>query len=298
MTAAEWGLLIFLSLLWGGSFFFNAVAVTALPPLTIVLSRCMIGAATLILVLRLMGKPLPFNAGSLPVFFGMGLVNNVVPQVLIVWAQQSVPSGLASILNATTPFFAVLCLHGLTTTDRATPAKWLGVVVGFVGVAVLLGLDQRMAAGSVWPQIALLGASFSYGLSAWWGKKVAALGVDPIAAAAGQLSAASLLLAPLAYGIDNPLALPLPAASVLFAVLGLALLSTALAYIVYFRILATAGPTSLSLVTLIIPVSAILLGILFLGETFAPRHALGMAIIASGLLIMDGRLMVWWQGRR
>lgn len=299
MSATEWSLIIFLAAIWGGSFFFIAIAVTALPPFTIVLLRVAIGAVGLFGLLALTGQRIPLRDGAILAFFGMGLVNNVIPQTLIVFAQQSLPSGQASILNATTPFFTVLVLHLLTQDERATPLKWLGVAVGFAGVALMIGLDVLSTSGALLlPQLAMLGSSFCYGVSGLWGRRVARLKAPPIAAAAGQLTASSIMMAPLALLIERPLSLPMPPVSVLLAVVGLALISTALAYIVYFRILATAGATNLSLVTFLVPVSALMLGILFLGETLHGRHLLGMLVIGVGLALIDGRLVRRFAGGR
>jgi len=290
MTAHEWGLIIALAAIWGGSFFFIAVAVKALPPFTLVFLRCAIGALGLFAVLLVLRQRVPFGWTALSAFAGMAILNNIVPQSLIIWAQGALTSGHASILNATTPFFTVLILHLGTSDQKASPAKWLGVVVGFVGVACMMGLDVLAGASAHLPQqAAMLAATFSYGLSGWWSRRIARLGIPPIAAAAGQLTLSSLMSLPLVMLVDRPWLLPMPATHVWLAVLGLALVSTALAYVVFFRILATAGATNLSLTTFLIPVSAIVLGIVFLGETLHVRHLAGMACIGLGLAIIDGR---------
>ena len=290
MNALEWALLLALSIIWGGSFFFISIAVKALPPFTIVLLRVLIGALCLAGVLVLMRQKIPVNWQVAMTFLVMGVLNNVVPQTLIVWAQGYLPGGYASILNATTPFFTVLILHAFTTNDRATPAKFAGVIIGLVGVAVMMGLDLAASAGAhLWPQLGLLLASFCYGLSNLWGRRVAALGIPPIAAATGQLTASTVLMLPLAFLVESPLTLPMPSLAVWSAVLGLAVISTALAYVLFFRILATAGGSNLSLVTFLIPISAILLGTMFLGEQLHLRHLFGMALIGLGLACIDGR---------
>jgi drug/metabolite transporter (DMT)-like permease len=289
MNAREWAFLLFLSLIWGGSFFFVGVAVKALPPMTIVFLRCFIAAAVLLVAVLTLRKRIPLSGTALLTFGVMGLINNVIPQSLIVWSQGYLPSGYAAILNATTPFFAVMILHAFTDNDRTTPAKTIGVIIGFAGVAVMIGLSVLEHSGSLWPQIALLVSSFFYGLSGLWGRRFAALGVPPFVAATGQLLASSLMLLPLALLFEQPLKLPMPDVGVWMALLGLGVISTALAYVVYFRILATAGASNLSLVTLLIPVSAILFGVLFLHETIQIRHLIGMAMIGLGLACIDGR---------
>ncbi|MCA0425375.1 MAG: EamA family transporter [Proteobacteria bacterium] len=290
MNTTEWALIAFLAAIWGGSFFFIAIAVKELPPFTIVFLRVFIGALGLLALLALTGQRIPMTREALIALFAMGLFNNVIPQTLIVFAQQTLPSGQASILNATTPFFTVLLLHFLTRDERATPLKWAGVAVGFTGVALMIGLDVLKTSGALLlPQLAMLTSSCSYGISGLTGRRVARLGAHPTAAAAGQLCASSIMMAPMMLVFDKPFSLPMPSHTVWLAILGLALISTALAYIVYFRILATAGPTNLSLVTFLVPVSALLLGILFLGETLHLRHLVGMVVIGLGLALIDGR---------
>lgn len=293
MTAREWALLILLSLLWGGSFFFIAVAVPALPPFTIVFLRCAIGAAGLLAALAIMRQSIPRGTDALVAFAVMGLLNNVIPQSLIVWAQGSIASGHASILNATTPFFTILILHLFTQNERATPLKVIGTAIGFSGVIAMIGLEVMASSGRIWPQLAMLAAACSYGFSGLWGRRFARMGIPPVATATGQLCASSLMLAGLAGFAEHPLSLPMPSLHVWAAVVALALLSTALAYVVFFRIMATAGATNLSLVTLLIPVSAILLGIAFLHETLHLRHIIGMALIGIGLGCIDGRPVYW-----
>lgn len=292
MNASEWGLIVLLAAIWGGSFFFIAIAVTALPPFTIVLLRVAIGAVGLIGLMVALGQRIPLTQKALIALFGMGLLNNVIPQTLIVWAQSALPSGQASILNATTPFFTVLVLHLMTTDQKATPRKWVGVAVGFLGVAMMIGLDVLAASrGGILPQLAMLGSSLFYGLSGLWSRRVSQLGIPPVATATGQLCASTLILAPVALVLDAPFSLPNPSFTVWAAVIALALVSTALAYVIYFRILSTAGATNLSLVTFLVPVSAIILGIALLGETLHLRHIAGMALIGVGLAVIDGRLL-------
>lgn len=290
MNAHEWALLLALSVIWGGSFFFISIAVRELPPFTIVLSRVLIGALCLGVLLALLRERPALTGAAAATLLIMGLINNVIPQTLIVFGQKYLPGGYASILNATTPFFTTLILHVFTTNDRATPAKFVGVIIGLVGVAVMMGLDLAANAGqNLVPQLALIGASFSYGLSNLWGRRIAALGISPILATAGQLTGATLIMLPLALIIEQPLALPMPSTATWAALLGLAVICTALAYIIFFRILSTAGASNLSLVTFLIPVSAIFLGTIFLGEQLRPRHIGGMLLIGLGLACIDGR---------
>jgi drug/metabolite transporter (DMT)-like permease len=220
----------------------------------------------------------------------MGLLNNAIPFGLIVWGQTHIASGVAAILNATTPLFTAVVAHLLTADEKLTAGRVLGVVVGFVGVAVMIGgaalhaLDDGVVA-----QVAILGAALSYAFAAVFGRRFRVLGIAPLATASGQVTASTIMLAPAALLVDRPWLLPWPSAHALAAVAGLALVSTALAYVLFFRVLATAGALNAALVTFLIPVSAVLLGVLVLGETLQPRHLGGMALIWIGLAALDGR---------
>jgi drug/metabolite transporter (DMT)-like permease len=292
MTTPEWAMLLALSVLWGGSFFFVAIAVKELPPLTIVALRVGVAAAMLGLVLRLLRVGLPRGRHAWAAFFGMGLLNNAIPFCLIVWGQTHIASGLAAILNATTPLFTVIVAHLCTNDERMTGNRLAGVLIGMIGVVVTIGPAALQGLGSdVLAQLAVLAAALSYAFAGVYGRRLARLGVAPMAAATGQVIASTALLLPFALLIDRPWTLPMPSTATIAAIFGTAALSTALGYILYFRILATAGATNLLLVTFLIPVSAILLGALVLGERLSIQHFLGMALIGAGLAAIDGRLL-------
>jgi drug/metabolite transporter (DMT)-like permease len=293
MSAAEWLLLVLLSVLWGGSFFFNKVALYDLPPLTIVCARVGLGALVLILAARAMGLSLPRKTSAWAALAGMGFLNNVVPFSLIVWSQQHITSGLASILNATTPLFAVVVAHVATTDDKLTRGRVVGLLAGFAGVVIMIGPDLLRQIGStdVMAQLAMLVSSLFYALSGVYGRRFA--GEPAVTVAAGQMTTAALMLLPLVLLIDRPWMLPPPSPATLGSIVGLAVLSTALGYLIYFRVLARAGATNLLLVTFLIPVSAILLGVGMLGETLAPRQFAGMLVIGLGLAAIDGRPARW-----
>ncbi len=292
MTPAEWGLLLALSVLWGGSFFFNGVALRAFPPLTLVLLRVGLAAVILFGVMRAMGVAMPRDGRVWAAFLGMGFLNNVVPFGLIVWGQTHIASGLASILNATTPLFGVIVAHLLTTDEKMTGPKLAGVLLGLTGVVAMIGPDALAGIGlDVAAQGACLAAALSYAFAGVFGRRFRRLGIAPLATATGQVAASTLMLIPLVALVDHPWTLAAPGPDAVAAILGLAALSTALAYVLYFRILATAGATNLLLVTFLLPVSAILLGALVLGERLDVRHFAGMALIGAGLAAIDGR--VW-----
>jgi drug/metabolite transporter (DMT)-like permease len=294
MGPLEWLLLIILSILWGGSFFFVGVIVGALPPLTIVALRVGLAALTLHIVVLAMGQRMPSDRRIWTSFIGMGILNNLMPFCLIAWGQTHIASGPASILNANTPMFGVIVAHLLTADEKMNGSRFAGVVIGFSGVVIMVGTQALHGLGTdILAQLAILGAALSYAFAGVYGRRFRQLGVTPLQTATGQVSASTLLLLPIALMIDQPWTLPVPGIGVWSAVAGLALLSTALAYILYFRILATAGATNLLLVTLLIPLSAIVLGAAVLGEQLAVRHFVGMALIGLGLMALDQRPLRW-----
>jgi drug/metabolite transporter (DMT)-like permease len=290
MGAREWLLLLALSALWGGSFFFYKVLVAELPPFTVVLGR--VGLAALVLNLLLLARrdPMPKSPRLWGAFLVMGLLNNVIPFTLIAWGEIRISSGLASILNATTPIFTVLAAHVLTRDEKLSVSKAAGVVFGFLGVAVLIGPAALSGIGGsdAVGEAACLLAALTYGFAGIYGRRFK--GVPPLKVATGQITASTLILIPLAALADRPWTLPNPSADAWAAFAGIALLSTALAYMIYFRILAVAGATNLMLVTFLLPISALLLGVLFLGETVTAQAIGGMALIGAGLAAIDGRL--------
>lgn len=292
MTSGEWAMLLALSVLWGGGFFFTGIAVHDLPPFTIVLLRVGLAALALGIVIRATGRRLPYGRSAWGAFATMGLLSNVVPFCLIVWGQTRIPSALASILNATTPLSTVIVAHFLTTDEKMSGNRLLGVIIGFAGVVLMIG-PKALAGidGDVLGQLAVLAATLSYAFAGVFGRRFRRMGIGPIETATGQLMAATLLLLPMTLLVDQPWALPMPGPATWAAMLGISLLSTALAFVLYFRILATAGATNTVLVTFLIPVSAILLGTAVLGERLNTEHFLGMACIAAGLVAIDGRLL-------
>jgi drug/metabolite transporter (DMT)-like permease len=291
MDLRVWIWLLSLSVLWGGSFFFAKVAIGELGPLTVVFARVALAALALDVVLLATGTN-PFRRDApWSAYLAMGLLNNVLPFSLIFWGQTQIASGLASILNATTPLFTLLVAHFLTADEKIDPAKVAALLAGFAGVALLIGPELLVAGASVWGELACLGAAISYAFAGVYGRRFKTMKIAPIEAAAGQVTASTVLILPIMLAVEQPWTLPaLPSSTVWAALGGLAMLSTALAYVLYFRILAAAGATNLLLVTFLIPVTAILLGAAGLGERLAPRHFAGMALIGLGLAAIDGRI--------
>jgi drug/metabolite transporter (DMT)-like permease len=288
LDARDWSLLVLLSVLWGGAFFFAGVAVREMPPLTVVFVRVSLAAAALLPLFWTFGHVLPKSfAGWLP-FFGMGLLNNVLPFGFIFSGQTQITVGLSSIINALTPLFTVIVMAAFGE-ERLTRSRVTGVMLGLLGVAVLRGIGGGKD-GSQMLGIALcVAGAICYAFAALWGRRQLS-GVSPLKSATCQLIAATAMMAVIVSLVDQPWNLPLPGAATVLAIVALALLGTALAYIVFFQILVRAGGGNVMLVTLLIPVSAIMLGYFFLHEPVEARELLGASIIAIGLVFIDGRV--------
>ncbi len=291
MGRNEWGLLLVLSVLWGGSFFFFKILVAEFPPFTVVLGRVGLAALCLNALLLARGDQRPVGSPPWKPFLLMGLLNNVVPFTLIVFGEASIASGLAAIVNATTPIFTVLASHVLTGDEKLTWPKSVGVGFGILGVSVLIGPGalSEFGRGDALGEGSCLLAAASYALAGLYGRRFR--GLAPLRVAAGQLTASTAILVPITLLVDHPWRFPLPSAQAWGAWVGIALLSTALASTIYFRILAVAGATNLLLVTFLLPVSALLLGVAFLGERIGAQAVAGMALIGLGLAAIDGRVL-------
>jgi drug/metabolite transporter (DMT)-like permease len=291
IDARDWSLLGLLSVLWGGSFFFNGVVLRELPPLTLVLLRVALASIFLLPLLWIYRIRFPSGISGWTPFIAIGLFNNVLPFSLIVAGQTYIPSGLASILNATTPLFTVVVMAA-AGEEKLLARRIAGVIVGLIGVVILhgglggKGFENGQGIGIL---LCLAGA-FSYGLSALLARRLLS-NSPPLGTATFQLLASTAMMIVVAGLVERPWQLPMPAASTWFAVIGLAALSTALAYIVFFQILRRSGATNVMLVTLLIPVTAILLGYLVLGEQISSREIFGALVIGSALLLIDGRVL-------
>lgn len=292
MGVYEWLMLLLLSVLWGGAFFFSKIALQDVPTLTVVFLRVGIASLALAIYLGATGRTFPKSLDSWLAFAGMGILNNLIPFSLLVWGQTSISSGLASILNATTPVFSLLIAHMLTADEKISPNKIVGICFGLGGVALIIGPDALSGMSkSLLGMIACLGAALSYGVAGVFGRRFRVLGISPTVGAFGQVTATTCMMFPLVLVIDAPWTMQPPSPAAIAALLGLGLLSTAVAYVLFFRILSAGGATNASLVTLLVPVSALLLGGLILGERLALRQVLGMSLIAAGLLAIDGHLL-------
>lgn len=292
MGVKQWIMLIALSVLWGGSFFFMKVALSELPVFTIVLLRVSSAAATLYLYLKITGVSVPIDFSVWKLFIYLGLFNNIIPFGLIIYGMTEIASGLAAILNATTPLFTIVAAHFATSDEKISSNKVLGVFLGIFGVALLMGVEVfEGASQSLIAMSACLVAALSYAISSLFGREFKKYNVPSSVGAFGQVFASSLLLVPLVLVIDQPLTLEVPSTRTLISIFGLGVFSTALAYVLYFKLIEQAGATNAVLVTLLVPVSAILLGWTILSEQLMVNHFLGMLSITCGLAAIDGRLL-------
>ena len=299
MNRRDWTILLALAVIWGGAFFFIGVAVRHVPPLTYVWLRLTIGAAGLWAYLAMRGDRISLPREVWGSILLLALLNNALPFALFGWSQMHIASGLASILNATTPIWGVVVAHFLTHDERMSPRKIAGVLLGFGGVATMIGPSLLSSLGAnALAQLACVTASLSYALAAVWARRFRKMGVSPLSVTTGQLSAGALIMAPMALLIDQPWTQPFPPLTAWAAIVALALACTAFGYVLYFRLIATSGATNALLVTLLVPPVAIVLGATFLNETLAPQDFLGLALIAVGLAAIDGRLLSLLRGRR
>jgi drug/metabolite transporter (DMT)-like permease len=293
MSAADWVKLLLLGAIWGGSFFFARIAVAEMHPLTLVMFRVLIAAAALHIYLLARGPSFRLALPMAGSFFLLALINNVAPFSLIFAGQTVMGAGLAAVLNSTTPFWTILIANAVTSDEKLSLNKVAGVLLGIAGVAVMVGPGVIASLGGpVWAKFALIGASLSYAFALVFSRRFKA--VPPAIVATGQLTASTIVMIPVVLLWNGPVDLFAASPPVWAAVFALALVSTAFAYILYFSIIGSAGATNASLVTLIVPVSAILLGFIFLGERLELFEVGGMLLIGLGLVTIDGRVF----GRR
>lgn len=293
LTVTSFTMLMALAAVWGGSFFFAEIALLEVPPLTITFFRVSWAAPVLFLIILYLRIPLATGAPIWGAYLVMGALNNAIPFSLIFWGQSQIDSGLAAILNGTTALFGAVVAGLFLSDEPLTKNRVTGAVFGLLGVAVIIGLDAlRGVSLSNLGQLAVLLASLSYALASVWAKS--RLGSQPpLMNALGMVTCSSLLMIPIVIAIDGVPSLDLSAMTIA-SLAGLALLSTVLAYALYFAILTRAGAANLMLVTLLIPPFAIALGWAFLGETLSAAAWAGFALIAIGLAITDGRFTARW----
>ena len=287
----SWAMLALLALIWGGSFMFVGVAVKELPALLIVLARVGIAAAILFPLHLIFQGPMPRDLRTWVSCGGMSIMNNVLPFTAISWGQHNIASGLASVINATTPMFAAIAMAAFGF-EAITPRKIIALTIGFIGVLILKGGNFGDLGPQTYGILAITFASFCYGFSSPW-SKTRLVGIPPLTTATCQLTISTVLMAVLVMLFSEPHLYGQVSLKVWVALLGLATLSTSVAYLIFFRIISRSGPSFVSLVTMLVPVSAIILGYFVLGETFSMHEAVGALLIGLALVIIDGRALKW-----
>ena len=283
MTGREWAVLLFLAVIWGGAFLFIGVAVRHVDPLTYVWLRLTIAASAMWLFMKWRGESLGLPRQVWGSILLLALLNNALPFTLFGWGQTHIASGLASILNATTPIWGVIVAHLFTEDERLSPRKLAGVLLGFGGVATMIGPTLLADVGTdALAQLACIAAALCYAIAAVWARRFRRMGLKPMSVTTGQLTAGAVMMLPPAMLVGQPWTHPLPPISAWAAIAALAIFCTALGYVLYFRLIDSAGATNALLVTLLVPPFAILFGTLFLGEVLAPQDFVGLGLIALG----------------
>ena len=298
MNKSDWGTLLVLALIWGAAFLFIGVAVRHVPPLTYVWLRLAIAAAAMWAFLRWKGAALDLPRSAWGSILLLALLNNALPFTLFGWGQTHIASGLASILNATTPIWGVVVAHFFTADERLTPRKLAGVLLGFGGVALMIGPSLLSNLGSsALAQLACVTAALLYALAAVWARRFRRQGLSPLTVTTGQLTAGAAMMLPVALIVDQPWTMAMPPLTAWGSIIALAVVCSAFGYVLYFRLIDSSGATNALLVTLLVPPVAILLGSLFLAEVLAPQDFAGLALIALGLAAIDGRLLRVFRAR-
>ena len=287
-----WLLIGILAILWGGAFFLIEVGLRSYPPISLVFMRLALAAPPMWIAMRLMGERLPTTGRIWGLLTIVGALNCALPFALFFWGQQYLDSGYASILNATTPLWGVLTAHFLTRDEKATPARIIGVLTGMAGIIVMVGPEaMKGLSNNLLAQIACIVSTIFYSFAAIYGRRLSQTALTPMAVATGQTMAAAVLMVPIVLFVDQPWAMATPRLDATLAGITLALLSTALAYTLYFRLIDRAGASNAQLVAFLMPILAVILGIAFLGESLNQGQIIGAVLIAFGLVIIDGRLL-------
>ena len=290
MSGRDWSMLLLLGAMWGGSYFFGRVAVMEIHPLTLVFLRVAIAGLALHLYLAATGQLTREAFGLSSGIYAIALLNNIFPFTLTFVGQTELGAGAAAIINATTPFWTMILANLLTADEKLTGRKVVGIILGVSGAAIMIGPGVILNAGApLWAKLALVGTALSYACGAIYARRLRH--IPPQTLVTGQLTASTVVMLPVILLWTGSGGMFDASATVWAAVVALAVVSTSFGFILYFSLIRTAGATNASLVTLIVPVSAILLGALFLGERLEPFEFIGMGLIALGLLIVDGRFI-------
>jgi drug/metabolite transporter (DMT)-like permease len=296
LDGTGWLLIGILSILWGGAFFLIEVGLRSYPPITLVFMRLVLAVPPMWIAMRLMGERLPTEPRIWGLLAVVGALNCALPFILFFWGQQYLDSGYASILNATTPLWGVITAHFLTSDEKATPARIVGVLIGMAGIVVMVGPEaMKGLSNNLLAQLACIVSTVFYSFAAIYGRRLSQTELTPMAVATGQTMMAALMMVPVVVLIDQPWTMAAPRLDSTLAGLTLALFSTALAYTLYFRLIDRSGASNAQLVAFLMPILAVILGIAFLGESLSGGQIAGAGLIAIGLAILDGRLVARFQ---
>jgi drug/metabolite transporter (DMT)-like permease len=288
MSSRDWGLIATLALIWGSAFFLITVILKEVPPNTMVFMRLALAVPPMLLWLHFTGEHMPRDMTNWRQFLILGALNIALPFILFAWLS----SGLASVLNATTPLWGVIVAHYLTRDEKMTALRLGGVIIGFSGVAVMTGGDALSGSGdTALAQLACVGATLCYALASIYAKRMGNEGLSAMQIATGQVCTATVMMVPVVLLTETPWTGPMPSTGAWAAMVTLSVVSTSLAYLLYFRLIASAGATNALLIPFLIPPVAILMGALFLNETMTIGQFGGIALIALGLAVLDGRLI-------
>lgn len=289
MNLTNWILLFTLGTVWGASFLFGRIIVMEISPLSLVFWRVAIAAIALYIYSAIKPTQFKISIKYAAMFTVMGITNNIIPFALIFYGQQQIGAGLASIVNAMTPIWVLIIAHIATNDEKIKGNKLIGIIIGFVGVILLIGIPTELKLNDTFiAQLAVLGATISYGIANVFGRKFK--NIPPIETAKGQLAAATIIMIPIIFLIQPPTEIIIPSWNIIICIIALAILCTAIAYILFFTILSRAGAVNVSLVTLIVPISAIIMGVVVLNESLSIKELLAISIILFGLIIVDGRI--------
>ncbi len=282
--AVELALLALLATVWGASYTFIKIGVATIPPVTFIAGRTVIAGALLLAVLALRGVAMPRDRRVWGYFVVQACLNSVLPFTLIAWAEQELDAGLAAILNSTTPIFTFLLTALITRHETASGRKLFGVVAGMAGTCLIIGLQALQGIGdALIAQLAIVAATICYAGAAIWGKRFQAL--DPMIPAAGSMLCGAAVLVPLSLAIDRPWQLA-PSTDSLLALLALAVISTALAFVLFFRLLRTLGSVSTTAQAYLRVPVGVAIGVIFLGESPSPTALAGLVCVVAGVMAM------------
>lgn len=283
-TNLELALLLALATLWGASYTFIKIGVGTIPPVTLIAARTLIAGGILLFVIRSRGMSLPKDATTWRRFLFQACLNSVIPFTLIAWAERTVDAGLATILNSTSPIFAFLLTAAITRHEAVTARKLLGVIAGIAGTCLIIGVQAFDGLGQeLWAQVAIVAATVCYAGAAIFGRGFK--GLDPIMPAAGSLICGAAILIPISFVVDRPWTLA-PSPESVFALLGLSVFSTALAFVIYFRLVQTLGSVGTTAQAYLRVPIGVAIGVVFLGESLTSTAWAGLICVIVGVAAM------------